>query len=214
MRGKIGSFLGAAAVLHFSACGLGEPTDIEELDVVVSYRDPNTDFSALRTYAMSDTIAIIQDPENPDANRTVNTSLQTSILNQIAANMQNAGFTRLTDTNGPKPDVVMQVSAMATTSTDVYYSSWYPTWGAYYGSWYGASFGVGWYPYSVPYVTTSTIGSLIMEMTNPNAPNTAEQQIPSLWIGILNGYLEETVPVDSNRVTNGINQAFSQSPYL
>jgi len=81
-----------------------------------------------------------------------------------------------------------------------------PGWG------YGPGWGGG-YPY-VPVVTSYTTGTLIIDMIDPNNPNTSEEIIPIIWSAFLNGLVTGSEASIQTRVTNGINQAFDQSPYL
>lgn len=199
------------------SCGPGAPSSAEDFQTVATAQDKETDFSNVRTYALSDSVQAIQDPNDPSSNSQLSAAVNDQVIAKVKSNLDALGWTRLTDTAGPKPDVIVQVSSLATTHTDVYYSAWYPYWGGYYGSWYGpTAYTAGWGPTAVPVVVNSTVGSLIMDMTNPNQPNTADKKIPSLWVGIINNLLSAGLPTAEVQTAaiNGIDQAFAQSPYL
>jgi hypothetical protein len=145
--------------------------------------------------------------------------LNAFMINQVAANLNRLGYTRLTTIRPDAvPDVVIQVSAFSNTTVGAYYDSWYNNWGWYQGwnSWYpGAGFGPGWGPVGVPYYYSVTTGTVLLEMVNPGAADNNAQRFPVVWIGTLNGLLDFA---DNNsnreRVSKGIDRAFIQSPYL
>lgn len=196
-------------------CGVDSDDAAEDFDTVVTARVPEFAFEQVTTYVLADKVAVIQDPENPDANATIDTSREALILQTTAQQMDARGYQRLTDPGaGADPDVFLQVSAMATTNTTVYYSYWYPYWGTYYAPWYGSTYSAGYAPYASPVVTSVNIGTVVIDMTNPNQPDTANQKIPSIWVGVLSGILDGDVPNLNQRITDGIQQAFNQSPYL
>ena len=86
------------------------------------------------------------------------------------------------------------------TNTTVYY--WYDYW-----CWYDYYYcGWGWY---YPSYTTYTTGTLVMFMV-PAEQGSVEPL--SVWTSAVNGLMSGTY--DVSRVTNAIDQAFEQSPYL
>jgi hypothetical protein len=52
-------------------------------------------------------------------------------------------------------------------------------------------------------------------MFDPNNLDTGEQLLPAVWAGALNGLLSGSSASDiESRIVRGIDQAFTQSPYL
>jgi len=203
--------LGTLGSIILSSCGVPDATQAE-LDITVTARDPNYKFSQVKTYTLPNTVVVIQDPEATTA-KTITSSLNDFAINQVASHFNTAGYQRLTDTNGPKPDFFVEVSVMQTTHTDVYYSSWTSYWGGYYAPWYGAGFAYA--PVAYPYVINSTLGSLIVNMTNPNQPDATTQKIPTQWVAVVNGAVDGSVETQVQaRIESGLNEAFNQSPYL
>jgi hypothetical protein len=104
------------------------------------------------------------------------------------------------------------------TSVGAYYDSWYNNWGLVSGLEQlepGAGFGPGWYPSGVAYYYSVTTGTVLLEMVNPGAANSNTQRFPVVWIGTLNGLLEfADNQSNRERIANGIDRAFTQSPYL
>jgi hypothetical protein len=198
------------SILLFS-CGVPTPSQ-SELDVTLTANDPSYSFSAAKTYTLPSTVVSIQD-SNSTNTITISQSLNDFVINQVATQFNNAGYHRLTDSSGPKPDFFVDVSVMQTTNTEVYYSSWSTYWGSYYAPWY--TLGVGYAPVPYGYVVSSTLGSLIVNMTNPNQTNTSTQKIPSVWVAVLNGVVDGSSQSQiESRIQSGLSEAFSQSPYL
>lgn len=209
------SLLLSAAV---AGCGSGaEPPD--NPDVVATVQKQSFPFSTARTFVLPDHVAEITDGSgtpgpSPLQTSTLDPATQQLILNTIATNMTERGYVRLTDPLGPKPDIFIQTSVIQTTSTQVYYDSWYSYWGGFYGPWY-AGYAPGWGTVPVSYVVTSTVGTLVIEFTDPNRPQVAEKRIPSIWVGLVTGATTGASTSDiQSRVQSGINQAFEQSPYI
>jgi hypothetical protein len=91
-------------------------------------------------------------------------------------------------------------------NTTIYVDYWY-CW------WYGGYYPPGWGWYYPPYYTVSsfTTGTLVMTIQDPNVDNAIGQSEAS-WVVGINGILSGNYSID--RVLNGIDQAFKQSPYL
>jgi hypothetical protein len=208
------ALIGSAAPML--GCDADSPSSAEDFRIVATARNESASFAAVTTFTLPNTVQAIQDPDDPASNRTLSTQFNDQIIAQVRKNVTALGWQELTDPVGPKPNVFVQVSAMATTDTDVYYSSWYGYWGAYYAPWYGATYSAGWAPYAYPVVVTTNVGSLIIDMTDPNQPDPATQSFPSLWVGVVNGLLSPDIPQETVEALaiSGIDQAFAQSPYL
>jgi hypothetical protein len=127
------------------------------------------------------------------------------ILDAIDDQMAAYGWTKV-DPEDEMPDVVITPGAIK--STTYFYSYWYDWW--YYG-WYGGYW--GWY--YPPYYTVSSIttGSIILVMADPSAAeDNPIERSPAVWTMIGNGLFTGAYELD--RVTDAIDQAFAQSPYL
>ena len=192
-------------VLILSGCYPKGPDYVEDLDIVYTSYDEGFDFKARSTYARPDSIVV-----EVDIDRNGDTTLiymkprfSDPILAEIDKNMQAYGWTKVGV--GDDPDIL--VLPAGTSSTTTYYSWWYDWW---YGGWWGW---YGWYYppyYSVGSITT---GSLIIVITDPNsAENSPINKAEASWIAVFNGIL--TSGNNINRVTDGIEQSFEQSPYL
>ncbi len=200
-------------VLLLCACGTGAPENSEQLDLVVTSYKPDFAFKQVSTYAMPDKVVVISDPGTTPTQ--VDPALSQDVLNQISSQLNSLGYVPVATGGNAKPDLFVEVSQMTTVNTQVYYSYWPTYWGSYYAPYYGGAYGVGWSSTSYPYVTTATLGSLIINVTDPNHPDPATQKIPSVWAAVLNGVVDNATTADiERRVNAGIQQAFAQSPYF
>jgi hypothetical protein len=179
---------------------------VEDLDVVYTTFDKEYDFGGKSTYSMPDQIVVDVEIDNGDTTYVYMKDIFASdILDAIDDQMTAYGWTKV-DPNITIPDVVITPAGIK--STTYFYSYWYDWW---YGGWYGGYW--GWY--YPPYYTVSsyTTGSMILVMADPSeADNSPIGQSPSVWVAVANGLF--TGSYNISRVTNGVEQAFAQSPYL
>ena len=119
----------------------------------------------------------------------------------------------------PSAETVYAPSVVLRNKTVVYYYPGYPWWG---GGWYG-----GWYPgypggcYYCGYPSygssTYQVGTVLLDMYDARkipAGGPIPDDYDVSWIGIMRGVVGSNPASNSTRVTNGIQQAFKQSPYL
>jgi hypothetical protein len=191
----------AAAALAIS-CYPGDELNVADTDVVITLFDPNADFSTKLTYAMPDTVVhIVGEDQEDDITR----AYDSMVLNGVASNLEDLGFTRVDDPE--TADVLVVTAALA-----VDYSG-YVSYGWYWGYWYGYPPGYGgWYPYypSGGYSYSYTMGTVFILMMDPD--NGGEERTPPIWSAALNGIADTYT--NSQRITAGIDQAFAQSQYL
>lgn len=198
--------LGATSWM-FGSCTPGEGITALESDVVVTLFDSRVDFGAIRTYAISDSIECgsVDCPNTPRDN-------DAAIIQRIESNLQARGYVPEPDPANNTPDVAV---LLAVTQTDFYSLIGSPCWGYRPPGW-------GWYPpgwcWGYPPVMGAayeyTTGTLAILMVDPNNPDSSAQEIPVVWSATLNGILNDTSASVENRVRAGIDQAFTQSPYL
>lgn len=191
-----------AIVFLLTQCYPAGPEYIDELDLVYTNYDPATNFTAKRTYAIPDKIMKIDDDliNGSDPN-FIKEPYATQLLDKINQNMINNGWQKVSkDAN---PDVLLAPVAYELTTT-YYYGGGYWDW--WYGGWYG------WY-YPYPVTTSYSTGSLIVTMVDPTNLS-PDGKMRAVWGFIINGLLEGTSAEFAARYTKGINQAYTQSPYL
>ena len=205
-----GVMFSAMAGLTLLGCYPQGPEYVEDLDVVYTTYDEEYDFQAQNTFALPDKIVVDVEIDGGDTTWIyMKDAFATPILNSIVANMEANGWERLpNDVDGnPDLDADVVLSPALISSTTYYYSYWYD-W--YYG-WYGGYWG-WYYPpyYSVSSVTT---GSMVIVMADPGAADDSPiGKSKASWLAVANGVA--TGYNDISRVTDAIDQAFEQSPYL
>ncbi len=191
-------FLAAALIIGMSltltSCYPGDPISVSEADAVLTYRDKEAVFNAGASYAMPDTVVYITE-DGPVAGD--NPAVDNVILSSIMQNMQEAGYTKVE--NPDDADVFVVAMATKTTWVSGGCYPWYWDW------WWGYP---GW---CMPYYYSYSTASVFINMFDAKRDNSEEKQ-PPMWFAALNGVADGTNA--QSRIENGINQAFSQSPYL
>jgi hypothetical protein len=185
----------------FPGCYPEGPEFAEELDIAYTVYDDEYDFASKGTYALPDRIPRITgdliDGEEPEF---IKEPYNSNILSTIASNMADLGWTQVEDPE----DADIQLLPAAWTNTTVVFSGSYWCW--YYPYYCG-----GWWYYPYPAATSYSTGTLVMVMNDLNAEST-DGSTRIVWTAAINGLLTGTYNAD--RVNNGINQSFEQSPYL
>ena len=123
--------------LGVAACYPGEIDTAAQTDLVITFHKQDADFQANQTFAMPDSIVDVSVAAGGSS--SLNHAHDAAILQRVAQEMVNMGYTRVVNTT-VKTDVIVLVSAI-TVENYAYYSPgypWYPYWG-----WWG-----GWGPYS------------------------------------------------------------------
>jgi hypothetical protein len=168
----------------------------EDLDIVYTNYDDQFDFASKGTYAIPDKIVKIEgDVAEEDGPEFVKEPQNTQMLSQIKTNMAALGW-GITD-DPANADLVLFPAVW--TNTTVYY--WYDYW-----CWYYYYCGWGW---GYPQVTSYTTGTLIMTLVADGEEFIEPSRV---WTAAANGLLSGSY--NTTRVTNAIDQAFEQSPYL
>jgi hypothetical protein len=215
-------------ILLLDGCYPNDALSVGETDIVLTGYYDSVDFKTLKTYFLPDTVFPVRD-DTTDKSPVPNSDL---IINEIEKNMSSYGYTRVAyDPEAPEPDLMMGVAAISTTTVTVgwwypYYPGWGWGWGWYKNSsadrdtdyWYYPGY-PGYYPPGwgwggVPYYSSYTTGTLLMELTNPNDYRVLgnDTVVPMYWAGGVHGVLSSGS--NTSRISNGIDQAFTQSPYL
>jgi len=222
---KIISKIGILAVIAIAltACYPGGAEYTSDTDIVLTNYNEDYNFNSVQTYYLDDVIYHIVD-DTTDIDR----SLDPFIIGELERNFDNLGWERLTPPDsinpGPEPDVSVFVSIVKITNYNIYYNPWYWGWG---GGWYWKStnetnywgypgYGWGYYPpyYGGTYVQSYTVGTVFWDLFNPDGVDEENETIYVDWTGAVNGVVGTTTSTTKDRISRGIDQAFTQSPYL
>jgi hypothetical protein len=190
------------------ACYPGDVSSIAELDVVMTRYATDYNFGQVTRFTMPDTIIHVNTDE-PDAILIPRANDQQT-LDRVRANLVAQGWTEVDweDAAGGDP-VDVAILNLATASENTQWWVSYPPGGC----WYYPCYGWGWY--WPPYVGTTSYdaGTYFMVMADANQI-TPSDSTQGVWGGVVNGVLTSSSASDYQRLLNGIDQAFSQSPYL
>ncbi len=176
-----------------------------DYDTVVTVYDSDANFNK-PTYVMPDSIVhFVEEGEEDNVDR----SKDALILRTIADNMASIGYERVPlDTSADAPDFVILVGV---TVTDNYAAVSYPGWGYWGGwGWWGGYPGWGYPGGTVVY--SYTTGTIFMSMLDPDKIN-SDETFGAVWLARINGVANSSLNT-SARITQRINDAFNQSPYL
>ena len=183
----------ALAAIAFCSCQKEPSTsDLHRDYLVYTARDTGTDFAAIDTYYLPDSILIIGNSDRTEYWKDAD-ALQ--IVGTVADRMEEAGYTRTDDKE--TADVGLQLSYVEKVTYFVGYND--PYWW-----WY--------YPYSVYYGYTA--GSLLMEMVDLEADRQSGKKLPVVWDSFIGGLLTPDAALNLQRTLDAVEQAFVQSPYL
>jgi hypothetical protein len=199
VRVSVLSILIIGSIFLLQACFPFGPEDLEDFDIVGTFYDENVNFSNFKTYAMPDTIVKITGAGVSSSKG----QYDDLILDQIEANMGAVGYTRVQ--NPDQADMLLTVAVV----NDEYNMNSSYDYGDYYGDPYDYGSG-GYYDTGSDYQVST--GTVLMNLANHKDGDTTRES--SMWVGILNGILEQSFTNTSRRLIELINQAFVQSPYL
>lgn len=191
-------------VLVLWSCYPGGPSLMTETDVVMTFFDPNVDFSQIRTYAMPNEVFERAGSEE------IEDGFDALILSEVAKHLERIGYVRENNPVQNGADVLVIISKA---KSDYSYDTWYPGWDWAWSGW-GWFQGWGyWFPWS-PIFTLFSTGTVFIEMFDPKDLNQSEETIPARWSGTINGLLNTNQSATVSRIIQDIEQCFRQSEYL
>jgi hypothetical protein len=198
-------FIGLTALL--TSCNLypGSNVRTDQLDVVVTHYDQNTDFDLLTTYALATQVKPVSANPNdpPSFNKPV--WFDDLVKQTIESNLAAYGWIKVDSASNP--DMAIDLAYTITLNTNVYGS--YPGYGWGYP---GYGWGYPWFSYST--VSRYEVGSLFFVGLDLNNVDTTNQVIPAMWHALIQGPLTYSPDDQQERLVRDINIAFEQSPYL
>ena len=187
-----------AATAAFAACYPSPDLGIEDYDTVVTVVADTADFRGLSTYFLPDTV--FQTPDDGSITR----EFDGQILDDINRNMQQIGYSFEPDPSSNPPDLLVLASVI-TRAEYTAYLGW-----PYFGAGIGGQ---------IQYPTAGmryayTVGTVTIDIVDAKDFDPAVEVFPVWWTASVSGPLEGGRQNKGERVTNGIDQAFAQSPYL
>jgi hypothetical protein len=225
-RGLTGCWLAGGLVLGTAvACYPSGVDNTSDLNTVTTVYDTaysaSGGFQTLTTYSIPGATTanpqncIIEDLADGGTFPFTNPLLPTTICSTLVGQLNDLGYTLVnaaTAPGGTPPSFIVTITGLNQSYTAYVSYPWGGYWGGYYPYYPWGGWGV-YYPWVASY--NYNIGTLVMTMTAPNAdvslPDGGEMH--AIWSGALNGVVT-TANVTPPMVSNGIIQAFTQSPYL
>lgn len=198
------------AVFAFAACE--KDPDYNKLSddytVYTSY-DKNANFAEPTKFFLPEKILVVEGKGETSTEEDANAQ---TILKSIADNMTNRGYV-LAETQ-EEANLGIQVSYIKNTYyfTDYGYPNWGWGPGGYWPNYWGNYWGGGYYyPFSLTYALSTN--SYMIEIVNLSAKEGTDAKLPVWWTAYLVGP-SYTGSVNAQYVVKGIDQAFTQSPYI
>lgn len=201
----------SAAVLLLAACQK-EPYPQNGDNEYLVYTSPGkgVDFTKYQTFDIADSLLIIGQTDKPVYSQS-QSALE--LIQAYRTNMENAGY--IYTPSNPDADLGVQLTYVVKTERYVqYYDN--PYWwldfpgywpAGYWGNWTGF-----YYPRPVTY--TYTTNALLTDIVDLTDEVEEGKPLEILWTSYIGGPAGSTLQGDIKRMTNAINQAFVQSPYL
>jgi hypothetical protein len=207
-------------MLIIGGCYPGGPEYTSDYDLIgTHYSQEYFNANSPSTYYMPDSLGWIVDREDLDNIEDLTREYDEFILDEVAENMALQGYLRVDDLDVENPpDVYLFTEAIAIKNTTVYYypgypwyGGGYPGWGGYwpgYGGYYPPGWGGGYGAYSY------TTGTILIEMGDAKNIDEENKVINIVWTAGIDGILGSTSASNAQFVSQSIEQAFIQSPYL
>jgi len=191
-----------AGAFALNSCTPGSGVSVEESDVIVTLFNDTTDFGALNTYVLVDSIVHV-----PEDNQNLDRTHDDEIIDLVDSLLTRRGYTKTDTIATPNPD--FYVLFYATAQQNWFLTGIYP--GGGWGWWGWPGGGWGWPGYGASYAFTT--GTLAVTLISPGVADSTTVTVP-YWTATMNGVLNDTAAGVEARLERGINQMFEQSPYL
>ena len=186
-----------------------KPTSGSTQDLVNTAHDTGTDFAAIDTYYIPDSILIIG---NSDKTEYWKDADAMAIIGTVVGKLDDAGYTRTEDKDAAS--VGIQLSYVRKVTYFVGYD--YPYWWWYYPYYWAPGYWgrLGGMALSLQRLLRDTAGSLLMEMLDLQADQESGKKLPIVWDSFIGGLLTSDADLNQQRTIAAVEQAFEQSPYL
>lgn len=187
------------------ACYPGQDKSTYEYDSVATfYNTDSIDYGSYVSFAILDSVLT----EDEDGEYVDNDGPHdATIIAHVRDRMIERGYV---EENDPEANGVdLKLVCRTSTNTTVIFYDYYPGYGGCYwcGGWY-----YPWYP--VTGISSYSTGTVVVDMIDPDRTDPITSAEGVVWTAAMNGLLAGGNADINNRIGLGIDQAFSQSPYL
>ena len=203
-------FISALALMAVACQVEPYPQDGDNEYLVYTAPDKDTDFKDFVTFDIPDSLLIIGQSAKPEYSQSQNAL---ALIQAFRTNMENMGY--IYTPSNPDADLGIQLTYMIKTERFVqYYDD--PYWWMDYPGYWSPGYWGDWYGYYYPYRVTYTFSTnaMVADMVDLTAEQGDGKALKVVWSAYIGGPASPSVSYDVKRMTNSINQAFAQSPYL
>ena len=208
MRAHATDFLIGVLFAASLGCYPDQITSLSQLASVTTLVDSQAPLRNARTFALPDTIVHLTVTTGPGVLRRDGDQ---QMIDRVRSELIALGWREIIDVRAERPDVVVLMAVSEQTNTGVAYGGWWSYWGWWPG--WPVSYGSDWawgYPASAVTFTYDT-GTLLITMLDVQHGDASSRRVPLLWAAGVNGVLTSS---SLQGALTGIDQAFTQSPYL
>jgi len=190
-------------VISLSSCYNDYGLNSTDFDVVLTVNDSSTNYLNYKTFIIPDSVVQL-------GGSTISNTYSALMLNTFINQLKSRGYRQIFPTDSVRADLVALVT-VTSSNNYVYNYDYWGYWGWYgWTSYYPFGPGYGYYPVYSGYSFTS--GTMLMNLIDVAKTDTINKKVGSIWLGAINGVIDGNN--QSDRIINGVNQAFTQSPYI
>ena len=181
-------------------------------DEYLVYTSPgkDVDFTKYQTFDIADSLLVIGQGDKPMYSQSQNAL---ALIQAYRINMEKAGF--IYTPSNPDADLGVQLTYVIKTERYLqYYND--PYWwldfpgywpAGYWGNWTG-------FYYPRPVVYSYTTNAFLADIVNLTGEQEDGKPLEILWTAYIGGPATSSLQNDIQMMTNSVDQAFAQSPYL
>ncbi|MCU4157170.1 DUF4136 domain-containing protein [Carboxylicivirga sp. A043] len=209
MKTRLRFLMPIVLIFAVYACYPGGAEYVDELDTSISIFDDSYNWKNLdgKTYSLPEEILYVKNGEEVDDPQRIHDA---DILGQMRSELGALGMTEA-KTIAADTSVIVAISIIEQNNSG---AAWIPGggwWGGYY-PWYPDWGWGGYYPWYPVYYSYKT-GSVVIEMADYENKNEAEETVPLVYDGVLDGLLQGSDKYIGDRIERGIDELFNQAPF-
>lgn len=186
MKVRLMLMIFAGALVTACSWGPGALDETQNQILTVARKGANANFSNYRTFAITDSLAVVEDSYK----FRMNNDTTDMIIAQVVVNMNKYGYTQVVVEDNP--DLLVDVAYIKKTNTYMYpgyWNDWDWWWNCNHYPWYGWD---SFYPYQMPvFISSYSTGSLVIEIADVTSVAT-EASVPVVWHGLVREILNGT----------------------
>ena len=203
--------LGIISLALFAGCYPKGPEYYSDLDLTATDYDPEYKFEDQKLFWIADTVHYITNQDDDE----LDDATQLALINKFVEKLEERNYSRVPVSEPDQAEFVLAINVTSIRNSGV---GWipgppcYPNWWGCYPGYYPPYWG-GYYTFS--YNTGSVIANWYDPQEEPvQLPELGGETQPIHWVSAFNGLVSSSANNNAARISAGIDQAFSQSPYI